>query len=695
MLSDIELPRSINTSKGSPIKDFFIPALAEAIEYSVAVGYFSSEWIKNAAEGIANIALRGGKIRWIISPTLSENDQILILENSNQQNTLIQDLFFKNIEHLINELSDNTKNAIAWLIKDGILEFKFAIPKNNLYGIFHVKEGYLRDKEGGTVAFDGSYNTTGAAESNWEKINIFSADIDSERVLDIINDFEEKWNNQEPNLLVIAPDRIILEHISSFSDNTDCNYNLTAETDKTLPHFPFEEGPRPYQMEAHQNWKENNHSGIFSMATGTGKTITSLNCLLKIFEKDKSYNAIICVPNKNLVTQWLAEVAKFNFNELIIRFDSENQNRDHQVIELNNRIRFSNKNFVIVSTYQSLSLLFKRFKYIPKSTLFIADEAHNMGAPSIFNILKNKTFKYKIGLSATPGRFFSELETNSLNTWFNDSPPYCYDFPLKKAISEGYLCEYHYMPYPVYLNDFEYEEYQKLSIKIVQVKNMESSDDSYLESLLLKRKKIINNCIAKVDLIPELLIKHNNTIGHLKYCIVYVSDGQTDEDGKLLNTISENIASLKINNLRISEYATTAHFSKTKQLANKLKSFSNGEIDVLVAIKMLDEGVDIPRAEIGVLSSSSRNPREYIQRMGRLLRQHPLKKKAFIYDLFVLPRRFPENDFDNSLFKNELKRICFIADSARNYFEVRESLETYCNRFNTSWDEIESEKKDL
>src|SRR5699024_7291684 len=279
---------------------------------------------------------------------------------------------------------------------------------------------------------------------------------------------------------------------------------------------------------------------------------------------------------------------------------------------------------VIIATYGSFVLdrFQNLFKKVQESFLLIADEAHNMGASGIKSVIQKINPRMKIGLSATPKRIYDPEGKKAINVFFNDSPPYTYSVGMEKALKEGYLTEYKYHPTIVELTENEFEQYTELSKKLLRYFDFENGkfkDDPIVEMLLLKRKNIIHKASNKLftfNSILEELKKQDKQ----KYIFAYIPEGYSEnnegESEKILNQF------LKSSHKQYPEIKMNSYTSEEQNLKEILRGFSEGKIDLLFAMKMLDEGVDVPRAEIGIFASSTGNPRQFIQRRGRLLRKH-------------------------------------------------------------------------
>ena len=202
------------------------------------------------------------------------------------------------------------------------------------------------------------------------------------------------------------------------------------------------------------------------MATGTGKTITSLNCLLQEYKQSKTYNAIVLVPSIALLNQWEEEIGEFNFKN-ILKVGGGNNWENDLANYVSNCSWGIKKDLIIISTYGSFvtDRFQKYFHKVQENFLLIADEAHNMGASQIKKRLPSVKVNSKIGLSATPKRIYDPEGTDAIDAFFNDSPPYTYSFSMERALKEERLTEYKYFPKIVELQDEELEKYIEISKK--------------------------------------------------------------------------------------------------------------------------------------------------------------------------------------------------------------------------------------
>lgn len=476
----------------------------------------------------------------------------------------------------------------------------------------------------------------------------------------------------------------------------------------TEPKFPFLE-PRDYQVKAYESWVANGYQGIFAMATGTGKTITSLNCVLELWRnsKQKVYRAIILVPTLTLMDQWEKEALAFNFEEIIkVSAKSSWTKKISELLSYAKKI--GGASFIAIVTYSSfIKEKFQSFfRRLPEDTILIADEGHNFASREISNLYSNIHLQKRICLSATPQRHHDDEGTKRLEEFFNDSPPYIYSFSMERAIEEGILCKYYYFPHLVKLTTAEFEAYQKISKKIAQqyhINKEESQDSASMEFLLLQRKRIVQRAENKLPLTIKILKEQFEKNRNLKYTFVYVPEGFTEQEDELaegkeglriINQYTRGIANID-NGILIDQFVGHMRDKKTV-----LRHFREGRIHVLASMKCLDEGVDIPRAEFAIFCSSTGNPRQFIQRRGRVLRKHKDKHLATIHDLVVVPD-FSTSDLDakgkkiqRGLVKKELERVIYFASLALNPFETDHVFADVCEYYNLNLYTIKKEIKD-
>lgn len=756
--TDVIWPKSrrfMSRTEWEPL-GFFSEALCNATTFDIKLGFFSSSAINVLADGFATFLYNGGRMRMIINDMLSEEDCNAIVVGESDVVTPYFDL--NAIDLISNTLSKRDRHffeCLSWLIRNERIEIKIITPKIG-NGIAHSKCGIFSDGIN-KVAFDGSCNFSRMAlVDNIESINAFcdwDGERDKDRINDISNNFNNTFSGADKTVIYLKADQIIknitntykYKDIKDLLEDEQCIINskienkpsdsirwilerarnkvttiigsLNKEKEKceskpiiTLtPKFPYPE-PRPYQIEAYNNWKIS-QKGLFAMATGTGKTLTSLNCLLQIYNKFKFYQALILVPTITLVEQWEEECKRFNFGH-IIKVSSKNQRwrSDIDDIKLKESLAQSADlpvSFIIIATYSSFSResAFKQLMSLSRKTqrqmLLIADEAHNIGAPSIISKLDRIKILRRIGLSATPERQFDDIGNKMVMHFFGCKDKYTFEYSMKDAIDNGFLCRYKYYPHIVRLDEEEMAEYKKISLQLAKFYNIDensfSDANDILMRLLLKRKRIIHKAHNKEEVFRQIIQQRFKECGNLKYTLVYAPEGVQIDSDIQYDTTDNPTDDYDIDKLidkytkiiqEVSPTTTVKKFISGIQNRDEvLRKFSTGEIEVLTSMKCLDEGVDVPRSELAIFCASTGNPRQFIQRRGRILRRHPDKHIAIIHDLVVAPEfdSTEENyNMERNLLKGELQRVKDFAGLSENPAFAYKELEEITNYYNLS-----------
>ena len=731
---------------------FFSDCLCNATRFDLKLGFFSSSAINILSDGFATFLYNGGRMRLIINDILSEQDKYALLQAKNEHYIIpalpLTDLV--SLKEILSERGRHFFDCIAWLIKNERIQIKIISPKGS-NGISHTKCGLFADATN-KVAFDGSCNFSRTALiENCESITAFcdwDSPSDKFKVEDVEDDFLQTFLEKDDtveyldateirtNILSAFPDKelndLLKDEAKLLSDQSISNLPLSVQralqraknkvnnvikhiederikayTEKTEPHFPYSSGPRDYQVQAFENWKNNKQKGLFAMATGTGKTLTSLNCLLQIYNKSGYYKAIILVPTITLVEQWEVECRKFYFNNIVkvcSKYPSWQSEIDR--IKLKETIDPDNASYVIISTYASFvrDKVFKEFATLPKKRLLlIADEAHNMGSGRILDKLDGIPFLRRIGLSATPERQFDDAGTARLYEFFGASDKFTFEYTMQEAIDNGFLCRYYYYPHIARLTDAEMAEYMKISLKLAKMYNNSRKDfkksDDILKILLLKRKHIIHKAINKEKVFRSIIHDRFIEKGDLKYTLVYVPEGNRPDDNN--SDIYDDIDIVQDDDFSnhiidkftriVQEVSPTTTVKKfTSDSTNRdeiLTAFANGDLEVLTSMKCLDEGVDIPRSELAIFCASTGNPRQFIQRRGRILRTHKDKKFAYIHDLVVVPEvssAAESFNMERNLLAGEIRRVKDFALLSENAYSSVQELDDILEFYNLS-----------
>ncbi|MBD2094477.1 DNA phosphorothioation system restriction enzyme [Trichocoleus sp. FACHB-591] len=694
-LSDLELQDEYRSDKRDLIQDFYIPCLEKSVIYNRAVGYFSSSSMAAAARGLTALIRSGGKMQLIASPQLSPEDAKAIEQGLKQREEVIDDTLLQELETEFDQIVHDRLACLAWLLARGLLEIRLAIPKKvRNRGIYHEKVGIFADSEGNFVTFMGSANESySALIENFECIDVYwswDAALQT-RALRKVENFQRLWNNRTENLDVLefpeAAKRSLLKLCPQDSPSMEPRvlepsgrYSISHSFPDGVPTLPSGLELRPYQQQAVANWFANKGRGTLKMATGSGKTITALAITAMLYEKIELQALIVVCPYRHLVKQWARECQKFGL-EPVLAYESAklwDGELSNQLINLKSGLQA----FVAVVTTNA-TLITNSFQaklsYFPPKTLIIGDEVHNLGARKLEASLPRKTVGLRLALSATPERYFDDRGTQAVFKYFG--PVLQPEFTLRDAIEQGALVHYLYFPILVKLTENEIARYVDLSSQIGRaiVVGGEGEDNEALTALLAKRARLVGAAENKLEALRTLMAQRLNTDHTLFYCgDGSVEDEITQESMRQLELVARLLGvDLKY---RVNTYTAETPLDEREDLR---KQFENGELQGLVAIRCLDEGVDIPAIQTAVILASSSNPRQFVQRRGRILRRHPDKQRATLFDMIVVPpdlgREYLETE--RNLLRKELQRFAEFADLADNSAEARIKLLPLQERF--------------
>ena len=661
--------------------------LEQSMTYDRGVGFFSSGWLRDAARGMKKFAEKGGKARWIASPKLTQADWDALMKGVSARNDeALKSAILKNIVDLQASMETDTLNALAWLIADEVIDFRLALPKAELAGgDFHDKFGTFIDDKGDIASFNGSYNDSIQGNRNFESITVFCEwDGDPLKAMsqDTHKKFKRIWDNADPNVetytLPAAAKAKILEL------RKDRPYKQPARKAK-LPEPEALKLPgwldiREYQKDAIRNWGANKEDGvtrgILAMATGTGKTLTALVTASLISARTRAKMAVIVMcPYVNLCEQWEKEIRKFGIEPVSCYDGYSNWGEDLDLAYSKLSVGIAKDIVIVVSNSTFISEKFQaRFKIAAESSDFshmlIADEMHNLGSEKMQSMLP-ATVKIRLGLSATPERHGDEEGTKVLFDYFGKI---VFEFSLARAIQEKFLTPYDYHPIVVNLTEEEAVSYMELTRQIGRA--LAGSGDGLSENakyLLIKRARLIGAARNKLVELDKLI---SGMETKPKRALFYCGDGRALEDAQNNDEADRQIESVcallgRTHDMRIASFTYEEDKEEREQI---LRMMRQDELDGIVAIRCLDEGIDLPALECGFILASSSNPRQFIQRRGRLLRKSDGKKKAVIYDFVVAP---PETDPDDDtfnierrMFKSELKRIDEFCETALNRYKA-------------------------
>ena len=704
--NSLNIQQEYRSPQNNIVTEFYIPVLEKAVSYKRSVGYFSSTSLVQITKGILGLIKNGGTIDLVASPYLSKEDEEAIRVGYENRTKIIENALNRSLqEDIKNPFSQERLNLLACLIEKGILNIKIAFIENEKekkIGMYHEKLGLMEDVSGNKIAFSGSMNESwNAMVNNYETIDVFcswKSESEKTRVLQKEEAFSKIWGNYDSKLKVMTFPSIEKSILDKYKRHSNINFNLDKEelTKKTeygfsepeplvvcnsekFINFNGEKKARPHQVKAIENFIQNNYQSLFAMATGTGKTLTSLFALNELAKNVLIKSVLIVVPLKDLVDQWQEDIEPYFNGEIItVRSGLEWKEKlsDITLLKLLDKEKYTSK-LIIITTYDSFCLNDEKIlnSLDIEQNLIIADEVHKFGAASYQRKLPEK-IKYRIGLSATPKRPYDEKGTSAIFDYFCPSENF-YEFSIKDAINADMLCHYDYHPILVSLTDFEMDDYEIISEKIsrlsVIVNNSESTtkeEKESLEQLLKQRHRIIERASNKKEIFLDKMLEEIKK--YKDKTIIFAPDGKDENGNDLLNSYKKELWQKLMSKGKI--ISMKEYVQGTEKTV--IDSFTQGGIDIIFAKQRLNEGIDIPAAKRAFFIASSTSEREFIQRRGRVLRKHYSKNKAEIFDFIVVPPDM-HSKYAHSIIDNEIKRAMDFAATADNYKEIEQILRNY------------------
>ena len=671
--------------KDPVITEVLIPALQATSKLDVMMGYFASSSFMDIAPGLATF-LRSSQapMQLIVSPFLTSSDFETLTKDSSQLSDLAYKLFIDDIpseEHLIR----HTMECIAWLITQKRLIMKVAVMRNAL---FHPKV-WLFEDDSSKVALHGSTNLTKSGLSRNREQLTLSRDWKGEEaifhVARLRREFDELWGGGDNDCHVMPLPEAVMRKVIEI-------YKTEAIPDETIfkvmwdkahgfeeppaeisgpsvitlripKHLEYETGPFAHQGEAVKAWERSGRRGILEMATGAGKTITSMVCAAKLQYEIGKLMVIISAPYKPLIEQWCEEILEFGVLPINMTAAGGPDARIREIRQAERRLRMGTScaELLVVSNVTLCTEEFiQTLDAVKTPKLLIADECHNLGAAS-FTENPPELFDYRLGLSATPVRQYDEEGTEALIKFFGEI---CFSFTLEEAIGTC-LTEYDYHAHFVKLTDDEMHEWSELTNKIATHawKLQPGVNDPYIDNLLRKRRLVLETAAGKLDILSDLL--NAEGVRALRYALIYA----TDKNPQQLEQVNKLLQSRGVLFHQLTQEETQSR-EGTKRI---LEAFQEGMTQVLTAKRVLDEGVNIPQIKLAYILASTTVKRQWVQRRGRLLRtcKEIDKTHAVIHDFVVLP---PGADFSieqldvdgRRIVRSELERVWEFAHLARN-----------------------------
>jgi len=708
-------------------KDFYIPLLSSAIKYRRAVGYFSSTVLSKIADGVSAFASNGGKIQIVASPYLSIED-IEAIKKGYELRGVIKKAILREMRDAKNIFEERRLNILANLIADNILDLKIAFTMgDSTMGIYHEKMGIIEDSEGNRVAFSGSMNDSqNALIDNYEVIDVWCSwkSVEQQEKVDSkLASFISIWNNSEPKIQILEFPEVKQEILYRYIRERNSNYSFAAKQERedelylggkimqNIPRTPPDVHLHAYQVEAIDEWEKQGFRGIFDMATGTGKTFTGLGAVARLSEYAENRLAVVIVcPFQHLVEQWVEDIERFGMKPIVGYSASKQRDwllRLENAI-LNQKLKVKDREFfcfICTNATFAGQKVQKLLHKIHRDVLLLVDEAHNFGAERLSRLLTDN-YNFRLALSATIDRHNDVLGTTILHNFFGKK---CIEYSLDRAIDEKKLVRYKYFPIISTLNDQEYSIYSDLSYQIskciIKEKNGSIRLNEKGKILAMKRARLVAGSTDKLTKLAEFIKPYISKNHILVYCgatnILREDQDSTDtadEDLRQIDAVTNLLGN--IFNMRVSQFTSREDILERERIKREFDTGDN--LQALIAIKCLDEGVNIPAIKIAFILASTTNPKEYIQRRGRVLRLSKGKDFAEIYDFLALPRPLGEVSSLTSeqikreitLVKNELTRAQEFARIAMNMAEAEQVLDTIKKAYSINDYEI-SFKEDI
>lgn len=704
MLRDLQYRGVYKSDLHNILEDFYLPALSVADRYDRAVGYFSASTISYAAQALSTFVKHGGQIRLVLG-AFSDKDDIEAVKEGHRLREIADRLgaeMLAHVEGASDELFQNRFDTLAWLVAHGRLDIKIALRER---GMYHDKVGIIGDAAGDKVVFSGSANESTHAllpTFNYESINVFPSwrpELDT-YVLPHIESFDRLWENKSPGTAVLDIPTAVREKLISvarslqYTPDPEIEAAIAARirekvqgvtsTTSSKPREPSTINGQPFKMKAHQiaaldAWRsKGDFQGVFDLATGAGKTITAIHGIVKLSEAIDGLACVIAAPYQNLADQWVDILSVFNIYPVrayVSRAIWEDKLRE-MVHELTMGTRKFAAVVVVNRTLKSPEFQDCLRQISGKKLLWIGDECHHHTSKAYQGFLPEHA-RFRIGLSATPQHYLDEERNERLNEYYGEV---VFRYTLRQAIEDKVLTPYIYRPHLVELTPAESNDFIALSEQIARLMARQEGarpvgENTQLTALLMRRARLVGSATNKMPALRSSIADVRPSPHTLFYCgdgtVETDGDDETDEHGaRQVEAVS---MLLDRSGWDVSRF-TSRESRKDRDII--LENFRIGIIDAMVAIRCLDEGIDVPACSTAYILASSRDPRQFVQRRGRILRRSPGKEMATIHDFIVI---LPEDAVDEAgyakrLIRSELARVAEFSSLSENRTEAYEVL---------------------
>jgi superfamily II DNA or RNA helicase len=697
-LRQLKLKSEYNTDDDDIIGDLYGPCLKHSYKYDRAVGYFRASIYRELGEDLLDFVIKGGKVRIVCSPDIPEQDEMAARDGyalrGTRETNLVQIDLLKVLETMSNNPQErDCLEMLRLLIEMQSLELFIAMRTG---GIYHRKIGMFTDEFDNKVVFSGSGNETSKAVCSFEDwvndedFDVFrswgdpfealKAENKSQHLQALLSGGTTKTKVRPLNQL----ERDFLARFRSYSSLEQCRpgaqgRGASFETFKTniVPYY--------YQKQAIEQWRAAGRVGILSMATSTGKTYTALLAIEDLMRT--GHPVLITVPGKILLKQWEKAINNVYGCVPILMAGggySWKSKQDKQIFVS----KISKPRIVLSTMDTAASDDFIEFFSQAEHSILLADEVHALGSPVRRQILKIP-FEARLGLSATPERLFDEEGSLALANAFGVDPAYelaigdsvklSEDDPKEVPILGTFLSPYEYLFRTIDFTPSEQKQWDNFTKEIKMLTAISRSkkegpsvnDKQRLTDLLIKRSKIVKKAVNKVEMASAIAKELYPSNG--KWIVYCEDEAQLDATLERLKREMPHKIILKY------------HSKMEDKDRQRVLDYFDNNPSIVVSIRCLDEGVDIPSANGAIILASSSNPRQYIQRRGRVLRRAKGKGLATIIDVLVTPES-SEEGVPFSIIKSELARAWNFAKNATNR-EISNDLWQICFKYGVSTNE--------
>ena len=653
-LASLNLETEYRSIKDDPVEQFYVRCLREASVYRRAAGYFRSSVFLLVGPSMVSFVRKGGKIQLICSPALDASDVERITEGYAKRSSELASALIEQFDALLaNPQAALGAKTLATLISIGSLDLKIAMRRDRR-GIYHEKIGIFSDGLVNSVSFKGSANETWSGwskDGNFESIEVFCSwrgGLEADRVEKHLSHFDRLWSCEDQDIEVCALPKTAREYFEKFSAPNLEDLGMEETISK-----PVRRVPMPHQSNAIENWVKAGRRGVFEHATGSGKTFTAITAIRDHVGNGKP--ALILVPSRLLLAQWADEVSD-EIPEAALLLAGAGNNRwkgSNRLQAMTDADSLLGPRITITTMPTAASDEFRSNVCGGDHLLVVADEVHQIGSKENSRFLATKAGA-KLGLSATPKRYGDPEGTERIFAYFG--PVILPKISLIDAVNAGRLVAYEYHPHPVQLSATEADDWrvqsQAISKEVARSKSDKNGRKVLSERarmMLIKRARIAKKASAKVSL-AETILQNEYEPG--QSWLIYCEDG---------GQLADVLIGLKEQGLDPIEYHSSMDGDRDATM-EWFRKFGG----ILVSIRCLDEGVDIPAVSHALILASSQNPRQFIQRRGRVLRKSPGKSLAVIHDAIVTPVD-PEDERDQmGLLRAELVRAVEFAQNATN-----------------------------